>query len=460
MKLHAISAAICSLALLAGCATTSTQRASFNEDDIFAVQGKNLFKGKYTVYMKAIQVPELGKTGSNPDVLVPALARIAEVGGNTLCYDLQGWSADYTKLDPAALETIRFINTRADEQRMAVMIRVMPQVKDETARETAVRAAARAFASKEPLPVPPQKDPADLDSELTPGIPAEFSGLAVYWIDGPDAAKLARAFREEAPSLVVAAPGGGHIRTIEAADAAKGKGKSLVVGAIPPVPFGVTSYVLAGADADYTALDQALMNPAEQAAWTPDNSLLSEAERAEGFVSLFDGKTLNGWWVWGLNKQGFQVTPEGTIERSGEGGDALYSRERYDNFIFRWDFKIDAGGNSGVHFRAPRDARQSKIGFEFQIMGDYGIAPEEHCTGAIYDQVKPLVNAGKMGGEWNSAEVMLNGTHIRATLNGQVVQDMDMATHPELKYRLQRGFIDLQDHDSHVEFRNIRIKKL
>jgi hypothetical protein len=194
------------------------------------------------------------------------------------------------------------------------------------------------------------------------------------------------------------------------------------------------------------------------APWTPDNSMLSEQEKADGFVSLFDGKTLNGWWFYGKNKEGFAVE-DGAIVWKAIGGEALYSHERYDNFILRLQWKINKGGNSGIYLRAPRAGRQSKTGMEFQLQGDYGDTIKDDTTGAIYVVVPPKVNATKPEGEWNDVEIMLNGPMMKATLNGQVVQDLNLDENPELKKRLKRGFIGLQDHARFVAFKNIRIKK-
>ena len=138
----------------------------------------------------------------------------------------------------------------------------------------------------------------------------------------------------------------------------------------------------------------------------------------------------------------------------------LYTRDRYDNFVLRFEFRIVQDGNSGVFIHAPRDCRQSKIGFEFQILGDYGEEPNKTSTGSVYDQVTPRLNAGKPAGEWNTAEVRLNGPHYKAILNGKQIQDVNFDDVPELKYRLRKGFIALQDHNNEVAFRNLRIKKL
>jgi hypothetical protein len=207
------------------------------------------------------------------------------------------------------------------------------------------------------------------------------------------------------------------------------------------------------------ALDAALADPAESKPWTPVNSVLTEQERAEGWIALFDGKSLDGWWIIGKNKQGFAVN-DGAIEWKALGGAGVYTRNRYDNFVLRLEWKILKNGNSGIYLRAPRANRQSKIGMEFQLMGDAGTPCTPETTGAVYDVVPPLVNAGKAPGEWNTLEITLNGPLMKAVLNGQTVQDLNLDQDEELKPRLRRGFIGLQDHAAYAAFRNIRIKKL
>ena len=81
-------------------------------------------------------------------------------------------------------------------------------------------------------------------------------------------------------------------------------------------------------------------------------------------------------------------------------------------------------------------------------------------TAAIYDVMAPLVNAGKPAEEWNALEITLDGPLMKAVLNGEVVQDVNLDEIGELRTRLRRGFIGLQDHGNYVAFRNIRIRKL
>lgn len=418
-----------SLLALSGCATAP----SYGKDD-FRVVGEALNKGDKAFTIEAIQVPGLGAAGATLDKMIPAMARIAEAGGNTVCFDLAGFNADGTALDPACVETVTTYAVRAKDQRMGVLVRVLGDATDPKFRRNAVKTAAAALKSE---------------------------GRAVYWIDGPDAAELAEIFKKKAPGRVVAAPENGDLETVETLPTAPPARPMLAVNILPPKELGAVCFVLAGKDADYAALDAAQTDPIELTPWTPDNSVLSEQERNEGFIALFDGKTMNGWWTRGENKNCFHVSPEGYLEWLSTGGEAIVTRDRYDNFILRIEYKILPNGNSGVWIRAPRDGRASKIGFEVQIEGDSTVEkPDKSNTGAIYDVLPPLCMAAKPEGQWNDMEITVNGPKVKVVLNGTVVQDLSFDDHEELKYRLRNGFICLTDHGNYVAYRNIRLKKL
>ena len=97
---------------------------------------------------------------------------------------------------------------------------------------------------------------------------------------------------------------------------------------------------------------------------------------------------------------------------------------------------------------------------EIQVMGDHGVTPTPNSTAAIYDVVPPAKNASKPAGEWNALEITLDGAKVKVVLNGEVVQDLNLDENEELKHRLRKGFIGLQDHGNPVSFRNIRLKRL
>ena len=186
------------------------------------------------------------------------------------------------------------------------------------------------------------------------------------------------------------------------------------------------------------------------------------AKPPKGFRALFNGVDFSGWW-----------SPVGPIETvwevkngvlfgkgKGEGAQALYTKKTFENFILELDYKIAKHGNSGVFIHAPWIGRQSRTGFELQVIDDYGKKPFKGSTGAVYDVVPPRVNASKPAGQWNHYKIEMNYPTLRVWLNGKKIQDLNFADHPILRFRFRDGYIGLQRHGSNVWFRNIWIKEL
>jgi hypothetical protein len=191
----------------------------------------------------------------------------------------------------------------------------------------------------------------------------------------------------------------------------------------------------------------------------------------KGFVQLFDGKTLNGWKLVKGRGPGY-VIKDGTIVCPLDGGGNLYTEKEYANFAFRFEFKTEPGGNNGVGIRAPLEGDAAYQGMEIQILDDghekyKGKIKSEQHHGSVYDVIPARTGYLKPAGEWNSEEIMVNGSRIRVTLNGVIILDADLSLvkeesvlkkHPGLKNKT--GHIGFLGHGSLVEFRNIRIKSL
>jgi hypothetical protein len=411
-----------------GAAATEAERYKVHVDH------ETLMRGEHPLAIHAFEVPGLARPGTPYAELAESLRKIANVGGNAVCFNLYGFSEDGSSLGSDAVEAVRYTVSEAIWRRMGMVCRVLGAYhpEDEETRLAAVRTAAQTL---------------EADNQL------------VYWIEGDADGNLAAEFKRHAPGLIVAASQAGDVRVVEQLPDGRSEGLEILQGSIPNRIDEGTHFILPGTDAMYAALDTAMADPIEKAPYMPDNTLLNEEEREQGWIALFDGKTLNGWTVTGENKEGFQVR-DGAITWVDRGGGSVRTRDRYDNFILRLEWKIAEGGNSGVYLRAPRAARASKIGLEVQLRGDYGVAPSPDQTGAVYDVAAPRVNASRPAGEWNNMEVVLNGPRLTVVLNGDTIQDLNMDEHDELRYRLRRGFIGLQDHNSPVAFRNIRIKRL
>ncbi len=188
------------------------------------------------------------------------------------------------------------------------------------------------------------------------------------------------------------------------------------------------------------------------------NQTLDPKEAEEGFVSLFNGKDLSGWVP--IAPPGDFVVRDGSIQLDVFSGGWLRSWEPYDDFVFRGEYWIEEGGNSGFFIRAPLVGRCSRIGFEFQMRGQPKDVPiTNDVTGSIYD-VRPPDGIHIRPNDWNEVEIHCEGPQVKIVWNGEVAHHF---THDEvdaMRYRALSGYIGLQDHHNEVKFRNLRIKKL
>ncbi len=190
-----------------------------------------------------------------------------------------------------------------------------------------------------------------------------------------------------------------------------------------------------------------------------DTFSLEEGEKEEGFLSLFNGENLDGW-VANSDEANFGVHDD-YISVDKKSGGWLRSYYKYDDFVFRCQYQIKEKQNSGLHIRAPLNGRNSRVGFEFQIMGDpLDSQPSKGGNGSIYDVKPPDEMRMRPYGEWNDVEIRCEGSRVKVVWNGGVIHDFSYADFQRMEHRKQSGYIGLQDHDGSVKFRKIRIKPL
>jgi hypothetical protein len=225
---------------------------------------------------------------------------------------------------------------------------------------------------------------------------------------------------------------------------------------------------------------------------------LTPVERRDGWQLLFDGRTLAGWHALGLATmpQGLWTVDNGTIEhlekrkgaKQADGqplvGFDLVSDNSYQDFELTWDWKISSAGNSGVKYNVSEQLSTSFApphaakGWEYQMIDDSLNEDNRlptHRTGALYDMVAPNeFKRVKPAGEWNHSRLVFRGNHGEHWLNGVRVVSYDIGTpafdsaFAKSKYAAypswfpvrRKGQIVLQDHDSVVWYRSIKIRVL
>jgi HEAT repeat protein len=197
---------------------------------------------------------------------------------------------------------------------------------------------------------------------------------------------------------------------------------------------------------------------------------LTEEEKAEGFVSLFNGRDLSNW---AENQHSYSVEDGAIVIRPEKSGGNLFTAREYSDFIFRFEFKLTPGANNGLGVRAPLEGNAAYLGYELQILDNtaevYAKIEPYQYHGSVYGIIPAKRGYLKPVGEWNSQEVYMQGDKIRITLNGTLIVDGDLKEaskngtvdgldHPGLER--SSGHIGFLGHGSLLWFRNIRIKEL
>lgn len=181
----------------------------------------------------------------------------------------------------------------------------------------------------------------------------------------------------------------------------------------------------------------------------------------DGFVSLFDGKTLEGWTVIG-KPEGWTVKDGVIHSDGGKGGNWLRSAKPYKDFVLKLEWKISAGGNSGVFIRANKEGAPWVTGYEVQILDAKSDAT--HCSGSLYGFVAPKPRPDHTPGKWHTYEIRCQGNRIVIIADGVKRIDYDQSTSEKTKNKPLAGYIGLQDSHSakghDIQFRKLRIKSL
>lgn len=204
------------------------------------------------------------------------------------------------------------------------------------------------------------------------------------------------------------------------------------------------------------------------------------AAAQDGRADPFTGKSLAAWRTLsgGPVTAGWEAA-DGVVHlvpapRPAEGrprvGHTIVTADEFGDFSLSFEWKIAAGGNSGLKYRVRRIG-ESQLGCEYQILDDEGmgkpIAPRQR-TASLYGLYEPSPDAApRPAGEWNTARIVVCGDHIEHWLNGRCVMTATAASAEwsrrvaESKFDQREGFgtnrcgrFMLTDHGSEVWFRN------
>jgi hypothetical protein len=194
---------------------------------------------------------------------------------------------------------------------------------------------------------------------------------------------------------------------------------------------------------------------------------VSTAQNNGGWVSIFDGKTLNGWKA-GKNASTFHVD-SGMIIVHGNTSH-LYYNGSFHNHDFK-NFELKAKvmtlphANSGIYFHSQyQEAGFPDHGYEVQVNNSHS---DDVRTGSLYDIVD-VKDLWVKDYEWFTEYIKVQGKRVIVKINNTVVVDYtepehplrDTASHP-FRY-IAHGTFALQGHDpgSVVYFKEIMVRPL
>jgi len=192
----------------------------------------------------------------------------------------------------------------------------------------------------------------------------------------------------------------------------------------------------------------------------------------DGFVRLFDGKTLDDWTIVNRKGPGYVVEGGKIVCPKHGGGNIFYKRREFANFVLRLEYRMEPGGNNGVGIRAPLEGRISQVGMEIQILDDdspryKGKLRAYQYNGSVYGVFAAQGGKPKPPWKWNKMEIRAEGRRVQVKVNGRTVVDGDLGTVNDPKVLAAHpgiaragGYVGFLGHDTNVEFRRIEIKEL
>lgn len=217
---------------------------------------------------------------------------------------------------------------------------------------------------------------------------------------------------------------------------------------------------------------------------------LTEKEKTEGWVLLFNGSDFSGWRQcngsempknWILEDDAMKVfTGEGKKPGQGANGDILFGDQKFKNFELSIDWKASDMANSGIFYNI-RELPGKPIYYaapEVQVLDNVNATDNKnptHLAGSLYDMIAADPKTVNPTGEWNTIVIRVHNGNVIHTQNGVKVVEYTLWT-PEWdelvansKFKSfpgftegisKEGYIGLQDHGYAVWFRNIKIREL
>jgi hypothetical protein len=184
---------------------------------------------------------------------------------------------------------------------------------------------------------------------------------------------------------------------------------------------------------------------------------MNSTPSADGWVKIFDGKTLEGWKV-GENSSTFSVA-DGAIVVFGSRAHLFYdgplNNHNFKNFEFKAKVMTMPGANSGMYIHTTyQETGWPEKGYEIQVNNSH---TDWRRTGSVY-AIQDVKEAPAKDNEWFTQHIIVQGKKITIKVNDKVINEYTEGENG----RLSSGTVALQGHDpkSKVLYKDIMVKPL
>lgn len=196
------------------------------------------------------------------------------------------------------------------------------------------------------------------------------------------------------------------------------------------------------------------------AAWGWAGAASVRGADEEGFVTIFDGKSMNGWKI-NESPESWKFQ-DGMLIANGPRSHCFYvgDDKPFVNFELKVDVQTKPGSNGGIFFHTKyQDKDWPKIGYESQVNNTFTRDPQK--TGGLYNTVKVLEPPAK-DNVWWTQHITVKGRHVTVKIDDKTVVDFNEPENQAGTVKLGSGTFALQAHDpgSTVMYKNIRVKRL
>jgi hypothetical protein len=228
-----------------------------------------------------------------------------------------------------------------------------------------------------------------------------------------------------------------------------------------------------------------LLSGSASSARAQDPNTLTPAEQQAGWRLLFDGQTTKGWRGYKSTTMpaSWRVENGSLLSRRthGESSGDIITVEHFADFELVWEWKMTAGNNAGVIYRATEErASVWETGPEYQILDNQGHVDGLNplsSAGACYSAFAPAKDMTRPVGQWNQSRILAQGNHVEHWMNGEKLLEYEIGSrswHAHVKTskffpsaygqsnwgKVPKGHIGLQDYGGAIEFRGIKLREL